>query len=235
MISGSVHRVQAVAPGSQVFGSVAGGHDPARYDGCGYCSEVGGISGQQPCEEVWDILNAGPLQRFTANGRLVHNCLILDHAGNSLRLGLVTDIHYEALDTTGRGEKQERKAKAEKLPKECANCGGLHAGKTCPFCGHERKPTCSVEEADGELSLISGKVKNATREEKQDWWSSIIFIQRSRRKSLGWASHTYKEKFGVWPRGLADTAREPLPEVANFIRAKAIRFAKAQEAKRGAQ
>ena len=138
------------------------------------------------------------------------------------------------MDKTAKGEKQLRKAKAEKLPRECANCAGLHVGKVCPFCGHERKPVSGVEEADGELALISGKVKNATREEKQSWWSGILSIQRSRGKSVGWASHTYKDKFGVWPRGLDDTACDPAPEVANFIRAKAIRYAKSQEAKRGA-
>ena len=181
-----------------------------------------------------EMLHVQKIGRGLRVNQGTEDLLILDHAGNSLRLGLVTDIHYEVLDKTPKGEKQERKAKAEKLPKECANCAGLHAGKVCPFCGHERKPVSGVEEADGELSLISGKVKNATREEKQAWWSGILSIQRSRGKSVGWASHTYKDKFGVWPRGLDDIARDPAPEVANFIRAKAIRYAKSQEAKRGA-
>lgn len=37
---------------------------------------------EQAKREVWDIHNAGPLQRFTANGRLVHNCLVLDYTDN---------------------------------------------------------------------------------------------------------------------------------------------------------
>lgn len=31
---------------------------------------------------VWDILEAGPLHRFTVEGLLVHNCLVLDFVGN---------------------------------------------------------------------------------------------------------------------------------------------------------
>ena len=161
--------------------------------------------------------------------------LILDHAGNSLRLGLVTDILHEALDATEKGDPQERKAKAEKLPKECGGCGVLFAGKICPACGYERKPQANVEEADGELKLLSGKTKQPTKEEKQAWWSGILSIQQSRGKSLGWASHSYRDKFGVWPRGLNDVATSPSLEITNFIKAKAIRYAKAQEAKRGAK
>jgi len=41
--------------------------------------------------------------------------LILDHAGNSLRLGLVTDIHQTSLDT-GERKASEPRDKAEKLP-----------------------------------------------------------------------------------------------------------------------
>ena len=161
------------------------------------------------------------------------DCLILDHAGNSLRLGLVTDIHHATLDKTPKGEKQPRVV-AEKLPTECSACSTLFAGKVCPFCGHERKPVVSFETADGELTQIGGKVAVASRATKQEWWSGILSIQRSRGKSAGWAAHAYKDKFGVWPRGLDDTATNPTPEVANFIKAKAIRYAKAQEAKRGA-
>lgn len=39
---------------------------------------------------VWDILGAGPLHRFTVEGLLVHNCVILDFVGNCGRHTLVT-------------------------------------------------------------------------------------------------------------------------------------------------
>lgn len=159
--------------------------------------------------------------------------IILDHAGNSLRLGLVTDIHHLTLDTSKKGEKADRKPKAEKLPKECANCAALTAERICPFCGNERKPVSGVDTVDGELVVLgAGKARIYTMGEKQQWWSAIQHIRIARGKSSGWASHTYKDKFGVWPRGLDDTPGECSQEVWNFVKAKAIRFAKAQEGKK---
>lgn len=162
--------------------------------------------------------------------------IVLDHAGNSLRLGLVTDIGHAELDRTKPGKKPERKPKAEKLPKECANCGTLHTGLICPCCGHERKPVAGVETVDGELIEVtpSKKPKTYTKAEKQAWWSSIKGIQVSRGKSDGWAAHTYRDKFGVWPRGLSNTPGPIHEEVARFVKAKAIRYAKQQEKMRGA-
>ncbi|OWJ71394.1 hypothetical protein CDV50_10335 [Haematobacter massiliensis] len=157
------------------------------------------------------------------------DCLILDHAGNSLRLGLVTDIHHDKLDATKPGEKQERKAKAEKLPKECANCGTLQSGRICPCCGHERKPVADVETVDGELVQISGKVRTYTKAEKQEWWSGIQTIRLSRQRSTGWASHTYRDKFGCWPRGLDDLPGPASDEMWRFVKAKDIRFAKSKD------
>lgn len=151
--------------------------------------------------------------------------LILDHAGNSLRLGLVTDIGHDRLDDTENG-KQKVRAKAEKLPKPCSSCGVLHVGLTCPSCGHVRKPQSGVETVDGELVEITGKSKALTSAQKQEWWSGLLFIARKRQRSRGWASHTYREKTGVWPRGLADLPSEPRQEIWNYVKAKDIRFAK---------
>ena len=35
--------------------------------------------GELPPVRVWDIINAGPLHRFTVQGRLVHNCVVIDY------------------------------------------------------------------------------------------------------------------------------------------------------------
>lgn len=151
--------------------------------------------------------------------------IILDHAGNSTRVGLVTDIYHDKLDTTPKGEKAPR-AKAEKLPKECANCAALHTGMVCPYCGNERKPMAGIETVDGELVEIGEKRKAPTRAEKQVWWSALQTIRFAKGRSGGWASHAYKEKFGVWPKGLDDTPGEASAEHWNYVKAKDIRFAK---------
>lgn len=151
--------------------------------------------------------------------------MVLDHASNSMRLGLVTDIHHDKLDTTKKGEKKPRKA-PEKLPRECANCGVLHTGLICPFCGNERKPVLGVETVDGSLIQISGTTKQPTKEDKQEFWSGLLHIAAERGRVKGWASHTYRDKFGVWPSGMRDVSSNPSKEVFDYVTAKHIRYAK---------
>lgn len=158
--------------------------------------------------------------------------VILDHAGNSLRLGLVTQIQHDALDTTPPGEKQKPRGKAEKMPKPCPKCETLVMGLLCPFCGHERQPVSGVETVEGDLVEITGKVKIYSREVKQQWWSGIQTIKAARSKSDGWAAHIYRDKFGVWPRDLRDTPGEATQEMWNFVKSRAIAFAKKMEAER---
>jgi len=150
--------------------------------------------------------------------------LILDHAGNSLRLGLISNIHFDKLDTTRPGEKEEKPERAEKLPKECPSCGILFTGKIGPACGHEMKVVCDVEEADGKLVEITGRVKSPTADEKQRWWSGLLQIAYEKCRKKGWASHVYREKFGVWPRLLADVRSNADMDVRNFVRSRELSY-----------
>ena len=159
--------------------------------------------------------------------------LILDHAGNSLRLGLVTDISQNTLDKTIPGEKQKSEIK-EKLPKECANCSALHIGLTCPFCGHERKPVAGVETVDGELIELTpakAKTEKATRDEKQKFYSMALWMAGQRGYKTGWAANKYREKFDVWPRGLDDVALPADQAFLNYEKSRRIAWAKRQGAK----
>lgn len=163
------------------------------------------------------------------------DCLVLDHAGNSLRLGLVTDIHRDRLDTTPPGEKQVSERK-EKLPKECANCAALHTGLLCPFCGHERKPVAGVETVDGELiELTPKKQEQPTKDDKQKFWSMALWVDAERKKGGRMAKGLYKGKFGVWPRGLHDTPTPPDAAFLNYEHASRIRYAKRMEKERAAK
>lgn len=161
------------------------------------------------------------------------DCLILDHAGNSLRLGLVTDIRHYFLDATEKG-KQESKPKAEKLPKECANCGALVAGLKCPFCGHERKPQPGIETVDGELIEL-GKAKAPTKADKQRFWSMALHLDHNRGKNRKMALALYKAKFGVWPRNLVDRMMHPDQDFYNYEKSRRIarRAAYEKQAKEG--
>jgi hypothetical protein len=59
-----------------------------------------------------------------------------------------------------------------------------------------------------------------------------IAAQRGYRE--GWAARQYKERFGVWPKGLIDYDVPADVEVSNWVRSRLIRFAKSQAAKAAA-
>lgn len=154
--------------------------------------------------------------------------LILDHAGNSLRLGLVTDIFHDRL---AKGDKKAKDGKKrDKLPTPCPSCETLFSGLRCPSCGHEKKPVSKITVCEGDLVQLSGKMKPPTQAEKQAWWSGLLWIANNRGYKRGWAWHTYKDKFGVSPTMLLEEARPPTQEIENFVRHKMIRNAKRRTA-----
>lgn len=165
----------------------------------------------------------------TAEGK--DNCLFLDHSDNHLRLGFVTDIHQDKLDDgkTQNVETQDRIA----LPKECSQCAFLKAPRCalCPNCGFKAEVVSNVEFEDGELKeLKKPKRKEFTQDEKQRWFSMLLGVVQQRGYKSGWAANQYKQKFGVWPRGLSEHSIEPDIDVLNYVKHSMIRYAKRRRA-----
>lgn len=164
----------------------------------------------------------------------IPDCIILDHADNTLRMGFVTDVDARntILCTAAKGERQAQPRK-EALPKECPSCTFLKPPKTreCPACGFEPERTSEIEEHDGELVEITTARLKADRAEKQRWHSQLRFIAKQRGYSSGWVAQTYRKRFGVWPRGL-DMYRTTQPEadVRNYVTSTLIRYAKRSKA-----
>lgn len=52
---------------------------------------------------------------------------------------------------------------------------------------------------------------------------------KNRGYKEGWAAWKYKEKFGVFPRALEKTERIPSLQTLNWLKSKAIAFAKARK------
>jgi DNA repair protein RadD len=161
------------------------------------------------------------------------DCVILDHAGNSIRLGLVTDISHTTLSTKAKGEKGDAEPRAEKLPKPCTACGVLHAGMTCPACGHERKPSGRVATAEGELVELTGRKPRETMADKQAFWSMALWLDRERNRGGKLAAGLYKGRFGVWPRGLRDAPAAPDRAFLNYEKSRRIAYAKRMAAQGG--
>lgn len=160
------------------------------------------------------------------------DCVILDHAGNSLRLGLVTDIHHDRLDQSAPGEKPKARPKAEKLPKPCSRCETLHIGRLCPSCGHERVPVAGVETREGELAPVRGGVATPTKADKQRFWSMALRLAQMRGKPDRFAAGLYRGRYGVWPRGLEDRPLPPDQAFLNWERSRRIAWAKRRDAAR---
>lgn len=165
----------------------------------------------------------------TAPGKT--EALILDHADNHARMGFVTEIHHPTL-LKGKERNQTRKEKGEPMPKECSSCGTLKPPKVreCPSCGFVPERQSEIEVEDGELVELTKSPRQASMVDKREFYAQVLWVARSRGRSPGWAAHTYRDKFGVWPIGEVKRAA-PMPaspEVLSFVKSKDIRFAKSR-------
>jgi superfamily II DNA or RNA helicase len=163
-------------------------------------------------------------------------CLILDHSDTALTLGLPDEIHYDDFPR-GKDKLLGKREKEEKLPKKCPACdylkpAGVHE---CPACGYKPERKSKLICADGELVELGAAGQRAGKQQtakqfdmatKQEWWSGILWIANERGKTKGWASHTYRNKFGVWPNQLNDVMAYPTDAVRSYIRSRNIAYAK---------
>ena len=153
----------------------------------------------------------------------------LDHSGNYLRFRSDWEEVYEGgVTDLDEGKEKAKREPTERQKKEskCPVCSALWPSHsdTCYNCGHVRQRKNLVQEVDGRMEELTG---HASRESKQSFWNQMIWMQRYQGWSKGRAAHTYKDKFGVWPRGLADTYPEaPSPETRKFIDKKLHAFLK---------
>lgn len=179
--------------------------------------------------EVWDILDAGPCNRFTCEGLLVHNC----HSGNYLRFRDDWDDVFEngvqKLDD-GREKPKKEPSQKEKEAAKCPKCSAFWPGNsdTCPNCGHVRLRRNDVESVPGYMEELAGA--SAARELKRKWLAELKFVCSQENYSPGWVAHKFKEKFGSWPNGINV---EPAPaslEVQRWLRSRRIAWAKARKA-----
>ncbi len=180
------------------------------------------------------------------------DCLILDHSDTTMRLGFVTDIYHDTLNTGKEAGKQEAKAP---LPKECPHCAYLMPPRVnpCPACGHLRgAPRSDIENVEGELIELTarGSAKPAkprvafsrVRDGRialggstiplEDFYAELMGYSIERGYSPGWAAHQYKDAVGNWP-GWQKKELEPLdpsPPVRNWIKSRLIAYAKRRRA-----
>jgi superfamily II DNA or RNA helicase len=150
----------------------------------------------------------------------------LDHAGNYIRF----QEDWEEIYNNGVHELDDarEKAKKEKTDKEkeaakCPKCGHLWAGgsDTCIHCGYTREKRSMVESVPGEMEELKAA---ASRESKQDFWSMCQYQKLYHGWSDARCKANYHEKYGGWPKGLAETPKTPDIAFDKFVKHSLIKY-----------
>lgn len=154
----------------------------------------------------------------------------LDHSGNYIRFREDwEDIYFNGVSKLDDGKEKAKKEKTdkEKEAAKCPACGALwpSGSDTCTHCGHVRQRRSMVESVPGEMMELAPQ----SREAKQAFWSMCRYKVVHQGWQPGRAAHTYKDKFGVWPKGLDDTPAYPDVAFEKFVRAKLIRYLKGKK------
>jgi DNA repair protein RadD len=165
--------------------------------------------------------------------------LVADHAGNQgpMGLGLVDDIFHDELDSRLPKDKTPAYGgKEAKKPNMCPSCNAYirYGTVKCSLCGAVLRVASKVAHVAGELSEYAKAPKKskvpATQADKQEFLSGFLSIAAKRGYTPGWAAHKYKERFGVWPRGLREVPAEPTKAVLDYEKYLRIRFIKSKGA-----
>lgn len=164
------------------------------------------------------------------------NLIILDHAGNTRRLGLVDSIDSDVLDDGEAVVSAERKR--DRAAPDIVLCPECHAvlpkpkPQKCPQCDHVFFAVTPYHERDGELVQFGSDDRGDSRitdETKRHWFAAFLWICDERGHSRGRAYHLYVEKFKEKPPWDWRVTVRPIQagvEKRNFVRSRDIAFAK---------
>jgi superfamily II DNA or RNA helicase len=182
------------------------------------------------CPDVMIGISARPFSKSLSShiqqlGRVMRSskgkefAVWLDHSGNYLRFRPEwEDIYANGVHELDDGKEKVKKepTKKEKEASKCPRCSALWTGgDTCHSCGYVREKKNKVIDVSGELHELTGAMGGTS---KQDFWSMMQYYKKYHGWSDGRMAHTYREKFGVWPRMLDSTkVLEPNIEVNRFV------------------
>jgi superfamily II DNA or RNA helicase len=123
--------------------------------------------------------------------------IILDHAGNLIRLGLPTDEPEALLD----GKEQNKKPRESKV---CKNCFAVFRAAICPECGvvPPPSPATDIEESNEKLKeLINVEVDPILR-----FYKTLQKEAKQKGRKPSWANYKLIDKVGL------ETAKKYLPQ-----------------------
>lgn len=105
----------------------------------------------------------------TDEARGKSRAIILDHVGNSHRLGLPAKDRIWSLEGRSPRKKKEEEEENELNVKTCENCFKSYVEKICPYCGFvpEKGPGREIAQVDGELVEVKESRKYVSQAEYQ--------------------------------------------------------------------
>lgn len=222
----SIHGVSQELPACEVRGCHSVSDDQSGSDGRSDKRTLADAVPQAE-REVWDVLNAGPLQRFTANGRLVHNCLLLDHSGNIVRFAEdFSAIYFDGLDALDMGEKLDKKIRRDdedKDSKGCPSCGYKPFHKRCMSCGYEKQEPSLQEAVAGVMQEVVMLGKKKLADDHRHLWEQLCSYARGHsapEKQRGRAWHLFQKITGKCPPADFDFFSTPNAEITANVRNK---------------
>lgn len=175
-------------------------------------------------QQMGRVMRAHPSKEFG---------LWLDFSGNYLRFrddwDELFEVGVKTLDDKAEKAKKEP-TKKQKEESKCPACRILwpKGADMCPSCGHVRKRRSLLAAVPGEMKELGSAVKTPMQQ-KQDFYSELLTYAASKAYNPNWAANKYREKFGVWPRGLTETHKTPTRETLGWIKSRTIAWALSQK------
>ncbi len=174
------------------------------------------------------------------------DCLILDHSDTTQRLGFVTDIHHDKLNTSKPKDPAEVEVKPP-LPKPCPKCSFMRPPRVpvCPACGFIPTKQSGVLYAEGELEPLeespvrakhSGVREQLQKLQPAQLYGALKLLAMRRGYKPSWATAQYKTIMQRWPSNeTKDCAMvEAPPILISWLKAEQIRYAKGKGKSDGA-
>jgi superfamily II DNA or RNA helicase len=149
----------------------------------------------------------------------------LDFCGNVKRHGFPELISAAVLDDGTKKYNEAKLVKKDETEKEpilhtCPQCSSLYKFRKCLACGYELPSSAKIYHDDQVLA----KIEKPKMKDKAQFYQELLAYSLIKGYSEGWCAHTYRLKYGVWPKNIDRVpAKYISEEVNNFIKYKQIK------------
>jgi len=158
--------------------------------------------------------------------------LIIDHSGCVYEHGFPEDVPDWTLKTSKEKEKKKREPKPiDQQPFTCVECDTVYKpikdSPECPNCGHiptKKEEVILIKQ--GRLVELPKMKPNA--EDKENFYAQLVYFAKQKGYKEGWASYTFKEKYGHWPHSKKVIPVATGKDVMGYIQHLNIRRAKSK-------